>query len=116
MIEDITLEGLINDLGVWFEQILSMTKSLGNDTRLKILLLLLQKSQTFQSLLNYTTLKKTALSNHINKLISEGLIIRLDHGIYEITSDGKLFIQAIVIAYNNSDHRIEQLKKSEGLK
>ncbi|MFX1257079.1 MAG: ArsR/SmtB family transcription factor [Promethearchaeota archaeon] len=110
------MEEIDNDLRVWIEEIVSIMKALGNQTRLKVLSLLLQKKQSFQSLMASTNLKKTALSNHLNKLVNNGLIVRSDHGIYKITSDGKLFVQANVASYKRSDHRKEQIKSLNGLK
>lgn len=116
MSEDKKFEELKEELEIWFEEILSITKALGNKTRLKVLSLLLHNNQSFQALMNYSKLKKTALSNHLNKLVINGVIRRVDYGIYEITSDGKLFIQAIIEAYNQSDHKKQQLKTLEGVK
>ncbi len=116
MIDDKTLEKLDNGLGLWFEEILSIVKALGNESRLRVLSLLLQNQQSFQSLMNSTNLKKTALSNHLNKLIKNGLILRSDHGVYDITSDGILFLQAILNSYKQSDHQKEQIKTIIGLK
>ena len=116
MIDNETLEELNKDLGIWFEEILSIAKALGNQTRLRVLSLLLQNKQSFQALMNFTNLKKTALSNHLSHLVNNGLIIRSDHGVYEITSDGSLFIQAMISSYKQSDHQKEQLKTLKGLK
>ena len=116
MIDDINVEVLDNDLGVWFEEILSIIKALGNEIRLRVLSLLIQNQQSFQSLMISTNLKKTALSNHLNKLIKNGLIFRTDHGIYEITPDGLLFLQAIINSYKQSDHQKEQIRTTDGLK
>jgi len=116
MIDNETLEELNNDLGIWFEEILSIAKALGNQTRLRVLFLLLQNKQSFQALMNFTNLKKTALSNHLSHLVNNGLIIRSDHGVYEITSDGSLFIQAMISSYKQSDHQKAQLKTPKGLK
>lgn len=116
MNEDKTLEELSNDLGIWFEEILSIVKALGNQTRLKVLSLLLQNKQSFQILMKSTNLKKTALSNHLNQLVNNSLIVRSDYGVYEITSDGKLFIQSILSSYKQSDHQKKQQKSLKGLK
>jgi len=116
MIEDKILYDVNKDLGIWFEEILSITKSLGNETRLRILSFLLQGKQSFQTLINSTNLKKTALSNHLSILVTNGLIVRADHGVYEITKDGTRFIQALVTTYKQSDHQKEQLKTLKGLK
>jgi len=116
LIDGINVEELDNDLGVWFEEILSIIKALGNEIRLRVLSLLLQNQRSFQSLMSSTNLKKTALSNHLNKLIRAGLISRTDHGVYDITSDGLLFLQAILGSYKQSDHQREQIQSISGLK
>ena len=116
MIDEKSLEELSINLGVWFEEVLSIVKALGNEIRLRVLSLLLQNQQSFQSLMNSTNLKKTALSNHLNRLIENGLILRSDHGVYNITPDGILFLQSVLNSYKQSDHQIEQIRSADGLK
>lgn len=114
--DDKSLEELNNDLRVWFEEVLSIIKALGNENRLQVLSLLLKNQQSFQSLMNFTNLKKTALSNHLNKLIKNGLILRSDHGVYTITPDGILFLQTILNSYKQSNHQKKQMRTINGLK
>lgn len=86
-----------------FGDILEIAKALGNEKRIQILLTLLKGPQSFDGLKNQTELKKTALSNHLAILMQQGLINKPEHGKYEPTSDGRLFMQAIEAAYNKSE-------------
>ena len=98
-----------NQLNQPFGDILDIVKALGNEKRIQILLTLLNGPQSFEGLKNQTDLKKTALSNHLSILMQQGLINKPEHGKYEPTSDGKLFMRAIETAYNKSD----RYKKSQ---
>ena len=86
-----------------FEDILSIIKAIGNEKRLKILNFLLMGEKSFDALKKKTLLQKTALANHLNKLIESALIEKPIHGMYQITSDGKLFLTGIEKAYKQSD-------------
>jgi len=83
--------------------ILSILKAMANEKRLEILFSLSSGEKSFDALKKKTSLQKTALSNHLNKLIDNLLIEKHMHGIYRITQDGKLFLKFIDKAYNQSD-------------
>lgn len=72
---------------------------------LKILLSLLEGAQSFGYLLKETNLQRTALSNHLTKLININLIKKVDFGIYNITGDGLEFMKALDKAYYESPTR-----------
>ena len=98
----------------------TILKVLGNETRLKILILLLKGTQSYSSIVNELQLKKTAISNHLNQLLEVNLIKREDYGIYEITKDGLEILTAIEVGYQNFPSRevenfyeIESRKVSE---
>jgi len=76
---------------------------MANEKRLEILLSLLSGEKSFDFLKKRTGLQKTALANHLNKLIDTLLVEKPIHGIYRITQDGKLFLEFIDKAYNQSD-------------
>ena len=76
---------------------------MANEKRLEILLSLLSGEKSFDALKKKTELQKTALANHLNKLIDNLLVEKHVHGIYRITSDGTLFLEFIEKAYNQSD-------------
>lgn len=93
MSEKKTLIELIKSLEESFEDILKIFKAMGNKKRLKILTALLTGKKTFNYLKKETKLQKTALSNHLTILIDSVLIEKPDHGSYQITQDGELFIR-----------------------
>jgi predicted transcriptional regulator len=53
----------------------------------------------FDDLKTETHLKKTALANHLTKLMEIPLIERPDHGIYRLKEDGRKVLAAINSAY-----------------
>jgi len=85
-----------------FGEITDILKAISHPNRFKILILLLDGSKTFQTLLDKTKLKKSALANHLTHLKDRLLIDKIQHGIYFITHDGKNFVQAIESAYKQS--------------
>lgn len=86
-----------------FGEITDILKAISHPNRFKILILLLDGSKTFQTLLDKTKLKKSALANHLTHLKDKLLIDKIQHGMYFITHDGKNFIQAIESAYKQSE-------------
>ena len=88
-----------------FNEIASILKAIGNQKRFKILLRLLEGAQSFGYLLKETNLQRTALSNHLTKLIKLNLIETVDFGIYHITGDGLEFMKAFDKAYYESPTR-----------
>jgi len=113
MIEDKSLIELIESFEKSFKDILKIIKSMGNENRLKILSVLLIGEKTFEQLKNETSLQKTALSNHLTKLINNGLIEKPEHGKYKITTDGNLFLRAVDSAFYKSN--IWKQKQTEKL-
>ena len=67
-------------------EIAEITKAISHEKRLQILTLLLTEAKDFSSLLSFTNLQKTALSNHLAKLHDVQLIKRLERGKYSISS------------------------------
>ena len=86
-----------------FGEITDILKAISHPNRFKILILLLDGSKTFQTLLDKTKLKKSALANHLTHLKDKLLIDKIQHGMYFITHDGKNFIKAIESAYKQSE-------------
>ncbi|MHA2246828.1 MAG: ArsR/SmtB family transcription factor [Candidatus Hodarchaeales archaeon] len=113
MAEVKTVSELIDGFDVSFEDILTIIKAISNNKRLTILITLLTGEKTFNDLKQETELKKTALSNHLSRLISIELIMKPDHNKYRLTSDGELFIRMLDMAYNKSN--IKEKKHIEGL-
>ena len=96
-----------------FAEITQILKVIGNGKRLKILVFLLNKPQSYSSIVKELQLKKTAISNHLSHLLNVNLIKRGEYGIYEISGDGLEFLKAIEQAYQMSPTR--QLRKFEDL-
>jgi DNA-binding HxlR family transcriptional regulator len=94
---------LIESLGHSFGDILNIVKAIGNEKRLQILIALLTGAKSFDTLKKETALKKTALSNHLKILLRQGLIKKPEHGKYQPTHDGDLFIRTIEYAYTKSN-------------
>ena len=113
MITENLYEDLIESLTRSFTELTEILKSLGNETRIKIMIFLLYGPQSYSSIVEETNLKKTAVSNHLSQLISTKLIERGDYGIYNISGDGLAFIKAIDKAYQMTPTR--QIKKFEAL-
>jgi len=88
-----------------FYEIASIIKIIGNQKRFKILLSLLEGPQSFGYLLKETNLQRTALSNHLTKLVNIKLIQKVNFGIYKITGDGLEFMKALDKAYYESPTR-----------
>jgi DNA-binding transcriptional ArsR family regulator len=105
---------LVESLKASFNDILNITKALGNDKRLQIIISLLLGPKSFEALKDETLLEKTALSNHLTLLLRHGLIEKPEHGKYQTTADGKLFVRAIDMAYLQSGHwKTKQLQTSQ---
>lgn len=105
MSERKTIYELINAFEVSFINILGLLKAISNDKRLTILISLLTGQKSFTDLKENTDLQKTALSNHLTKLINTSLIFRPDYNKYQLTPDGELFLRAIEGAFKNSEIR-----------
>ncbi|MFX1507150.1 MAG: winged helix-turn-helix domain-containing protein [Promethearchaeota archaeon] len=117
MLETKSVTELLNVFEVSFKDILVILKAISNEKRFIILIALLSGEKTFNDLKIETKLKKTALSNHLLKLINAELILKPDHNKYRLTSDGELFIRALEAAYDKSDKKekkqTEELQKRQ---
>ncbi|BDZ70778.1 ArsR/SmtB family transcription factor [Methanobacterium petrolearium] len=85
-----------------FDEILLILKAMGNSSRLKILILLVNRPLNFQTLLDEMNLKKSALANHLTQLKNLGLVEKIQHGTYGITEDGKRYIFFIEKSFKDS--------------
>ena len=70
------------------EVVSGIGKVISASKRLDILVGLMDDAQAFQQIKDITGLKKSALSNHLKLLTSQGLIEKKHHGIYSITYQG----------------------------
>ncbi len=108
-----TIYELINAFEVSFDEILMLLKAISNSKRLTILISLLTGQKSFADLKEYTKLQKTALSNHLTRLINSSLIFRPDYNKYQLTSDGELFLRALEATFKKSE--IREKIQTEGL-
>lgn len=87
----------------YFDPLLNIFKAIANDKRLLVLLAVLNDNKTFNELKKETKLQKSALSNHLVKLVNTSLIENPEHGKYKITPDGRSFIITMEKTFNLSD-------------
>ena len=69
MLEEKPPEELANSLKISFNEVLAGLKALSTDSRLKVLIMLLQGPKTFQELMDQIAIKRTALANHLSELM-----------------------------------------------
>jgi len=84
------------------ESIADFFLSVTHPKRIIILDLLKKQSVEFSNLMEATEIRKTALSNHLNLLISKRLIERVSHGRYRITLNGESFVESVLSIYETS--------------
>jgi len=89
-----------------------LLKSAANPARVQILASLLHGSHEFSQLMQKTKLSKTALANHVNRLMETGLIERVARGEYTLTTDGRELLKAALTVYRNSARREEERRKA----
>lgn len=102
-------EFLLNSSG----EIVSILKTIAHRSRFKILILLLEGPLTFQTLLEETNLKKSALANHLNDLKDKFLVEKVQHGTYKITDDGKNYIKSIETTYRENKAMKRKIKETK---
>ncbi len=92
-------------------EIAEITKAISHEKRLKILTLVMDEAQDFSSLLAKTELQKTALSNHLSKMLQFNLIKRVGRGKYLITADGHKLFTLITSFYHEASVKQELERK-----
>ncbi|MFX1283002.1 MAG: ArsR/SmtB family transcription factor [Promethearchaeota archaeon] len=92
-------------------EIAEITKAISHEKRLKILILVMDEAQDFSSLLAKTELQKTALSNHLSKMLQFNLIKRVERGKYLITTDGLKLLTLITSFYHEASVKQELERK-----
>lgn len=98
--------------------IVSILKTLAHNNRFRILVLLLNEPLTFQTLLEKTDLKKSALANHLTELKDSNLVDKIHHGTYEISEYGKNYIKSIEKTYKENkviEKKVWESKQRENL-
>jgi len=92
-------------------EIADIIKVISHEKRLQILTLVLNEAQDFSSLLIDTELQKTALSNHLVKMINVRLIQKVERGKYLITDDGRELLELVSSFYQKASIRQEIERK-----
>ncbi|MGC9779999.1 MAG: winged helix-turn-helix transcriptional regulator [Candidatus Heimdallarchaeota archaeon] len=85
-----------------FNDLIFVLKALGSPNRMKILIVLLEGTKTFQELMSEVELGRTALANHLASLKTASLVDKIHHGYYRITETGIEFLQSINDAFLES--------------
>jgi DNA-binding HxlR family transcriptional regulator len=94
------------------EGIAEFLKSAAHPARMQVLTLLKRGEQEFSVLMQQTHLSKTALANHMNRLMQMGLVQRVARGEYALTVDGKELLNATTTVYKNSIRREEAQREA----
>ncbi|MBN2230945.1 MAG: winged helix-turn-helix transcriptional regulator [Candidatus Thorarchaeota archaeon] len=84
-----------------------LLRATGHPKRIEIINLLALSKTEYSQILRETRLGRTALANHLNILVKNGLISRVERGTYELTKDGSEFYRAIVETYSQSQIRAD---------
>ncbi len=92
--------------------IAKLLKSAAHPARIQILTSLLQERNEFSQLMQRTKLSKTALANHMKRLMKTGLVQRVVRGEYTLTRDGKELLNATLTVYRNSARREEERREA----
>ena len=87
------------------EDIVLIMGALANKKRLQLLTLLLEGPGTFNELQEVVGLGKTALAHHLQLLVETGILNHTGRGRYELSLDGREFLQAVGHTYACSKRR-----------
>ena len=93
------------------ESVAAFFTSITHPKRIIILNLLKNQYLEFSDLIKATRIRKTALSNHLNLLISKRLIERVSHGQYKITPNGESLLVSVLTTYESSIVRREEERR-----
>ncbi len=89
------LRKLANDLRSKEPILLDYIKAIDNKVRLAVVVSLIEGDKDFSTLSNELSISKTGLSNHLQILLSSGLLNKLSHGTYQLTDTGLLLIESL---------------------
>jgi len=94
------------------DEVSDLIKTAAHTHRLQVLALLVDGPKKFSFLLDVAKLSKTALANHLTRLMNKGFAERYERGIYQITKDGQNFLEAVATFYIDSKAReLTHIKK-----
>ncbi|MGD2073113.1 MAG: GyrI-like domain-containing protein [Candidatus Thorarchaeota archaeon] len=99
---------LIEMLETYGHDISQVLNALANTRRMELITALLAEKNTFKELQDSTNLGKTALAHHLDVLVEAGLILRIERGHYELSTDTRDFLKAIGRTYDHSRRKKER--------
>ena len=82
--------------------------SFANEKRLQLLVMMMDGPREFDQLQNASGLSKTAVSNHLKRLLRTGVVQKLERGTYVLSEDGLNILSAIGSAYSVTQRRRQQ--------
>ena len=88
------LQRLAIDLQSQEPILLNYIKAVDNNIRLTVMINLIAGEKDFANLSKEIKVGKTALSNHLQILVSSNLVTKLAHGKYQLTDTGLLLIES----------------------
>lgn len=80
-------------------------RALAHPKRIAIIEYLYHSQREYSDILRNSRISRTALANHLNLLVENGLVERLERGSYSLTEDGQAFFQSIAKTYFDSKTR-----------
>lgn len=87
------------------DEVSELVKAAAHSNRLQVMALLADGPKEFSYLLEKVGLSKTALANHIERVLGLGLVERVERGEYRLTEDGIELLGAIATFYEGSKAR-----------
>jgi DNA-binding transcriptional ArsR family regulator len=94
-------------------EVSELVKAAAHASRLQVMVLLADGPKELAYIQGATGLSKTALSNHVSRMLGMGLVERLERGSYGLTEDGGELLGAIAGFYSGSkareEHRAERV-------
>jgi DNA-binding HxlR family transcriptional regulator len=93
------------------EGVAELLKSAAHPIRMQVLTMLLSGKHEFSGLMRKTRLSKTALANHLNRLVKKGLVQRVSRGEYILTVDGEELLNAAARVYRDSAQREDERRR-----
>jgi DNA-binding HxlR family transcriptional regulator len=106
-----TIPDLLQSYETHSEELNQILSALSHEKRLQIMLDLLTGDKSFRELKKGTNLEKTALANHLNRLLSVQIITKPAYNTYRLNSDGERYLRIIELAYQQSSHKIKKDKE-----
>jgi DNA-binding HxlR family transcriptional regulator len=95
------------------QEILELIKALAHQRRFTIITQLNTTPLTFKELKKRTALEKSTLANHLHRLLNVGLIEKIQHGVYQITHDGRILLATLETYHKHSKERKRQAQIAE---